>query len=425
MVNLFTMHLHDAGMEPEDVLRELSQRLAEDSSFQSAKILGCMCSAPDPLSASVFARFLEKNAGDPGLFPATRELEREVIALMGSLLAGERAEGSLVSGGTEANILALWAARRRAGRGRRQVILPESAHYSFDKAADLMDLELVKIPLDDRFQMDARLAAQALSPRSMAIVGVAGSTGLGAVDPIEELSRLAERHDLYLHVDAAFGGFVLPFLEEAGYPSRLFDFSLPGVSSITIDPHKMGRAPIPAGCLLFRDEGLARFAATSVSYLTGGEAEQRTLIGTRPGAAVAAVWAALHRLGRAGFVRVVREAMELTHWLAQEIGRIPGFAVVTEPVMNLIGLRSLDLGSRELASLLRERGWRVAVFEDFVRIAVMPHLSRTKLEPFLESLRAIAGQKGDVSSLALPSGRETAIMTPKGDGGTIGTKKDL
>jgi len=382
------MHLHDAGLEPEDILRELSLRLAEDSNFESGQILGCMYSSPDPLSASVFARFLAKNAGDPGLFPATRDLEREVVSLMGALLGSERAAGSLLSGGTEANILALWAARRRAGRARRQVILPESAHYSFDKAADLMDLELQKIPLDDRYQMDARLAAQAITPRTMAIVGVAGSTGLGSVDPIEELSRLAATHDIYLHVDAAFGGFVLPFLEEAGYPSRRFDFGLPGVCSITMDPHKMGRSPIPAGSLLFRDESLARYAATNVSYLTGGEAEQRTLVGTRPGASVAAVWAALHRFGRAGFVRIVREAMELTHWLSREIDLIPGFSLVAEPVMNLIGVRSARLSSHELASTLRVQGWGVAAFDGFVRIVVMPHLTRSKLAPFLEALRA-------------------------------------
>jgi len=384
------MHLNDAGLEPDDILRQLSLRLAEDSSFESGRILGCMCSAPDSLSAAIFARFLEKNAGDPGLFPATRDLEREVVSLLGSLLGNEQAAGSLLSGGTEANILALWAARRRAGRTRRQVILPESAHYSFDKAADLMDLELLKIPLDDCHQMDVRLAAQAVSARTMAIVGVAGSTGLGAVDPIEELAHLAEAHDLYLHIDAAFGGFVLPFLEEAGYPSRKFDFSLPGVSSITMDPHKMGRSPIPAGGLLFRDESLARYAATSVSYLTGGEAEQRTLLGTRPGASVAAVWAVLHRIGRTGFVRIVREAMELTHWLSREIGLIPGFAVVTEPVMNLLGVRAAHLESHDLASTLRARGWGVAAFDGFVRIVVMPHLSRSKLAPFLEVLRALA-----------------------------------
>ncbi len=384
------MHLHDVGLEPDEVLRELSHRLAEDSSFESGRILGCMCSPPDPLSASIFARYLEKNAGDPGLFPATRDLEREVISLLGSLLGSELAVGSLVSGGTEANILALWAARRRAGSKRRQVILPESAHYSFDKAADLMDLELLKIPLDERNQMDARLAAQAISSRTMAIVGVAGSTGLGAVDPIEELSRLADENDLYLHIDAAFGGFVLPFLEEAGYPSRRFDFSLPGVASITMDPHKMGRSPIPAGSLIFRDERLARYAATSVSYLTGGEAEQRTLIGTRPGASVAAVWAALHRLGRAGFVRIVGEAMELTHWLSREIGLIPGFTVVAPPVMNLLGVRAAHLESHELAAALRVGGWGVAAFDGFVRIAVMPHLTRSKLDPFLEALRGLA-----------------------------------
>lgn len=384
-----TMHLPEVGLPDSQIIDELSARLDSEPRFDSGEILGSMCSPPDPLAAALFERCLDRNAGDPDLFPGTRDIEQEVVSILGSLLGSDSASGSLLTGGTEANLVALWAAKRRDGGNRREVVLPESAHFSFDKAADLMGLTLRRIPLDDRYRMDARRAAAALSPSTLAIVAVAGSTALGAVDPIEELADLAVRNDLYLHVDAAFGGFVLPFLRAAGYPSPPFDFSLRGVSSITIDPHKMGRAPIPAGGLLFRDKHLAQYITTRVHYLTGGAADQRSLVGTRSGGAAAAVWASLHHLGRMGFVGIVRRAMELTSWLAAEIRHIPGYSIVTEPVLNILGLRSNRLSARELADALRARHFHVAVFEDFIRIVLMPHLSTTRLIPFLDALRVI------------------------------------
>lgn len=386
------MRLEQTGIPEESVLAALHERLAPEASFASGRILGCMCSDPDPIARRVFATYLEKNAGDPGLFHGTFEIEREAVSAIGDFLGAPAARGSLLTGGTEANILAMLSARRSAGRGKHEVILPESAHYSFDKAAELMDLELIKIPLDDRHQMRADSAERVLSRRTMAIVGVAGSTSLGAVDPIEELSDIAMRHDLYLHVDAAFGGFVLPFLEEAGYPTRKFDFSLPGVRSITADPHKMGRAGIPAGCLLFRDEESARLAETRVPYLSGGEANQATLAGTRSGAAGLAVWATLKHLGREGYVRIVHEAMAITYRLKERLAEIDGVEIVAEPQMNVLGLSMKGHSPRALADGLRVRGWAVAAFDRHIRLVVMPHVTGRQLLPFLEDLKGLAAR---------------------------------
>lgn len=383
------MQQNTESLTTESILAELGRRLSTDFSFRDGHILGSMCSYPDLIVPKVFAQFLEKNIGDPGLFPATVELEREVIHTIGAFLGKGDASGSILTGGTESNIVAMWAAKRRAGRSRRQVLLPETAHFSFDKAADLMDLELVRIPVDESYRVRLDLVEAAVSERTMAIVGMAGSTGLGTVDDLEALSGLAEREGIYLHVDAAFGGFVLPFLEEAGYFSPPFGFSLSGVSSITIDPHKMGRSAIPAGCLLFRDDELARFAETNVTYLAGGETNQRTLTGTRSGASVAAVWATLKRLGREGFVENVKRAMELTHWFAGEVRDRAGLAVVVDPTMNIVGVapRAGDLSS--LAERLRASGWAVSLFDGYLRVVVMPHVTRDHLTEFLAVLEGL------------------------------------
>lgn len=373
---------------PEQVFKELSALLSWDKSFLSGKIIGSMCSYPHPIAVQAYGKFIEKNIGDPGLFPATVELEKQVIQMLGSMMSAESPSGSVVTGGTEANILAMWTAKRLYKKKGRKVIVPVSAHFSFDKAADMLDLELVKIPLDKDFKVDIDKVKKAVTDDTIALLGIAGTTGLGVVDDIEALSALAVEKELYLHIDAAFGGFVLPFLKDAGYSAPAFDFSLPGVSSITIDPHKMGRSAIPAGCIIYRNEELAKTVEIPVGYLSGGESGQRTIVGTRSGAAIASVWAVFRHLGRQGYVKIVKECMERTMWLVSEVEKLDGFSVTTTPVTNVVGI-SPDRPASEVVEAVRKKGWSVSLFGDFMRVVMMPHTSRESLSEFLEDLKQV------------------------------------
>ncbi|PVX24569.1 MAG: tyrosine decarboxylase MfnA, partial [Candidatus Bathyarchaeum sp.] len=290
-----TKEMPKKGLPQNTIIKELEAKLQRDLTYSSGKILCSMCTNPHSFAKQIYQKYLEKNLGDPSLFPASAELEQETVAMLGSLLSNPQASGSIVSGGTEANIIALWAARNLAKKEQGEVIVPVSAHYSFDKASDLLNLKLVKVKLNSRFQMDVKAAEKAITSKTVAIVGVAGTTGLGVVDPIPELSEVASANNLYLHVDAAFGGFVLPFFKDLGYEPLDFDFSLPNVCSVTVDPHKMGLAPIPAGGILFRDASISEAISMKVPYLFG-ESKESTLLGTRSGASAVAVWALMKHL---------------------------------------------------------------------------------------------------------------------------------
>jgi tyrosine decarboxylase/aspartate 1-decarboxylase len=375
---------------PQNIIRKmLEAKLQRDLTYSSGKILCSMCTDPSSFAKQVYRKYLEKNLGDPSLFPASAELEQETIHMLGSLLSNPKASGSIVSGGTEANIIALWTARNLAKKDCSEVIVPVSAHYSFDKAADLLNLKLIKVKLNHRFQMDVKAAEEAITPRTVAIVGVAGTTGLGVVDPICELSEIALAHNIYFHVDAAFGGFVLPFLKEIGYKAIDFDFRLRGVCSITIDPHKMGLAPIPAGGILFRNAGMSEAIRTEVPYLAGGETEQPTILGTRSGASAVAVWALLKHLGRAGYRAVVGRCLRLTWKLVKEVQRIDGLDIVTEPTLNVVGIKSDTVDVRLIFQELRKRGWAVSLFPGFIRIVIMPHTKLSHIKNFIEDLKMI------------------------------------
>jgi tyrosine decarboxylase/aspartate 1-decarboxylase len=380
------------GLPEKTLLEELESRLEGDFTYSSGRIIGSMCTSPHPLARKVYLRFLDKNLGDSGLFPAVAEIEKETIEMLGTLLSNPEASGHIVTGGTEANVLALWTAKKLSRKTNCEVIAPASAHCSFDKATDLLGLKIVKARLNRRFQVDVAAVKKAVNPKTIAIVGIAGTTGLGAVDPVDELSELALEKNLYFHVDAAFGGFVLPFLKDLGYKVPNFDFAVPGVCSITVDPHKMGLAPIPAGGILFRSENLRKAVSWDIPYLSGGETEQATLVGTRPGASAIAVWTVMKHLGREGYRKIVRNCMRLTLKLADEIPKIRGLSMATEPTMNIVGLKSDVFDIRRIAEELRRRKWAVSLFPRHIRMVIMPHVREQHVQELLQDLNGIVNE---------------------------------
>ena len=146
--------------------------------------------------------------GDPGLFKGTKYIENEVIKSIGELLSISEPYGNIVTGGTEANIMAMRAARNHArkykGIKEGEIIIPDSAHFSFKKAADMMNLKIIEAKLDENYKIDVDSVKENISDNTVAIVAIAGTTELGLVDPIEELSEIAYENNIYFHVDAAF-----------------------------------------------------------------------------------------------------------------------------------------------------------------------------------------------------------------------------
>lgn len=362
----------------------LKKRLSGDHNFKGHTILGSMCSEPHRLAKRTYKRFLSTNVGDPGLFPNLKELEREYIRSLGELLNNSEAEGMVVSGGSEANILAMWTARTRAKENQREVIVPETSHFSFDKAANLLGLKLIKVPVDHKQRVNVTLVEKAINENTMAIVGIAGTTGTGMTDPIQELSDIAVKNSLYLHIDAAFGGFVLPFLEN----SKPFDFSLEGVSSITMDPHKMGRAVIQAGCIIYRNREIADSVQIPVSYLSGGKAVHNSILGTRSGASIASAWMIYNYLGFKGYKKIVDRAMNLTRWFSNEIRAIPELDLIVEPEINIVGICSSGkVDIKDILKEVRKMGWAVSQWPDYIRITMMPHVKKRSLKRFLRDLK--------------------------------------
>jgi len=376
----------------DEILKELDKFKNKDFSFESGRILGSMCTQPYPIAKEAYFKFLETNLGDPELFPGTKEIEFKLITFISDLLhAPKTGTGLIVSGGTEGNITAMWIAKQLTGK--KEVILPDSAHFSFQKIASLMDIKIVKVPLTKTYTMDTSKLEDKINENTAAILGIAGSTELGTVDPIPELSDICLDENIFLHIDAAFGGYVIPFLKELNYKVPDFDFQLKGVSSISIDAHKMGYSAIPLGTLLIRDRTWLDEISVDSPYISSKK--QAGIPGTRSGGPVAAAYAVSRYLGKEGYKKLVENCMNITHYTQEKLNDI-GLELVTKPAMNVLGVKLKKLS--EVVDKLSEYGWKVNKIDRLscIRIVIMPQITKEIIDEFIPVLRKVCGEVGEL-----------------------------
>jgi len=341
---------------------------AEPQDF--GRVLSSMCTEPHPAAREAAERFLATNPGDPETYEAVAELERDVVDALGTITGLDDPAGYVASGGTEANIQAVRVARNVTDTDAPNVVAPESVHFSFQKAAGVLDVDLRIAPADGDYRADVEAVRELVDDETALVVGVAGTTEYGRVDPIPALGSVADAADALLHVDAAWGGFALPFTDHE------WNFSHAPVDTMTVDPHKLGRAAIPAGGFLARDDSLLDALAVDTPYLesTG----QATLTGTRSGAGVASAAAAIEQLWPSGYREQYERSLANAEWLADALADC-GYDVVA-PELPLV---SADLPTTEFEAL-RDAGWKVArTGDDELRVVCMPHVTREMLEAFV------------------------------------------
>jgi tyrosine decarboxylase / aspartate 1-decarboxylase len=349
-------------------------QVAASQSFR--RVLSSMCTEPHPAARDAAERFLASNPGDPTTYPAVSALEDEAVSLLGEITGLSNPHGYVASGGTEANIQAVRAARNLAETDDPNVVAPESAHFSFQKAADVLGVELRLGAVDEDRRADPVAMAELVDDDTVLVVGIAGTTEYGRVDPIPTLSEIAHDADALFHVDAAWGGFVLPFTDHE------WNFEHAVVDIMGIDPHKMGQAAIPAGGFLAREKRVLDALAVETPYLES--TSQATLTGTRSGAGVASAWAAMDALWAEGYREQFRRSRANAEWIANSFDS-RGYDVV-EPVLPLV---AIDV-PRETVEALQDRGWRVSpTGSGELRIVCMPHVTRSILEEFVADLDAV------------------------------------
>jgi sphinganine-1-phosphate aldolase len=326
-------------------------------------------------------------------------MEDDIIAMGLSLFhAPDDAMGFFTTGGSESIISAVLACRdygrRRSGRAdkRGNIVLPYSAHPAFTKAARLMDIELRRIPVAVNYRADVAAMARAIDPDTLMLVGSAPCFSYGTIDPIADLGQLAQQRGLWLHVDACVGGYIAPFAAKAGYPVPAFDFAVQGVTSISADLHKFGFCPKPASTVFYRSTDRAACQPFEMDDWPGGKFTTATLVGTRPGGAVAGAWATLQGMGEQGYVSSARQIMELATAYRRGIEAI-GLTVIGEPDLSILCFTSNEFDMLRVGEVMATHGW----LPGLVREPRAMHLMLSMLhaparEDYLRDLRDAVAQ---------------------------------
>lgn len=384
-----------------------------------------------------------ENSAEAG-FDGPQAIENAVVRMVAGILGAKEIDGHFCSGGTDANIEGMWIGReylrkgspKGSGSPKIAVLVTRMVHYSVLKGARILSLgnigmkkcghcgaEHIAHPEENVFgsvqfvgmnengEMDPGLLEEKISElkregvSKFLIVLTAGTTALGSIDPIRKIAKVAsanlDKDSFYIHVDAAFGGFTVPFL---GGPSIGFD--IPEVQSMTVDAHKMGHLPYPGGIFLCR-KGLQEHICEKVEYVSGHRDD--TLVGSRPFFQVAIGYVLFRQMGISGHTKYVRACVDARDRLVRELARIanPKIHVVhASPYVNQLALeiigekdRTLDRITKD--NLIRRYFLRTDFFpgepsdsnscpRTVFKICVMPH-TFDYLDRFAEDLSSVVG----------------------------------
>jgi sphinganine-1-phosphate aldolase len=356
---------HEATLE---IVRKLAER--EAPRWQSGHVSGAVYHG-DPAHVDflnrVFALASQSNPLHVDVWPSAAKFESEIVRMTARMLGArpspasdaERIVGTVTSGGTESIVLAMKAYRDRArahGIRRPEIVAPASAHAAFDKAAELLRMTLVRVPVASDFRADVRAMRRKINRRTVVLVGSAPGYPHGVIDPIADLSALALARGIGFHVDACLGGFVLPFARLLGHPVPAFDFSLPGVTSMSADTHKYGYAAKGTSVVLYRGPELRRFQYFVNADWPGGLYFSPTLAGSRPGGLIAATWAAMVSTGERGYLDATTRILDTARSIVIGIEEIPELHVLGDPLW-VVAFASDNVDIYRVLDAMNKRGW--------------------------------------------------------------------
>jgi len=433
----FEVHhgLPERGRSRDEILAELrTMAEEEDAQWETGKCSGTMyCGDHDHYAflTEAFGLYAHVNALQRDMCPSATKFEAEIIAMVLDLMHGEAIEhstpaGLVTSGGTGSIAHAMLAYREHAqqerGITRPNVIKPETAHPAFDKACHLFGIELRHAPVDPGSTLvDVDWVADHIDGDTVALVGSACNYGYGTIDPITELSALALDHGVGLHVDSCLGGFILPFAEECGVEIPVFDFRVPGVTSISADTHKYGYALKGTSVLAFRDRALRNAQYFFLTDWSGGKYCSPGMDGSRSGGLLAATWASMVQLGREGYRRYARRIFETAATMQEAVRSHPELRIMGHPTF-LFSFTADEFDVYHVNDFMRRRGWRLngqqypnALHMAVTRPQTQPGVAATFATDLADAVAYAREHKDEAASSSAIYGGVAGGMTDEAD----------
>lgn len=401
----------------EEINQRVSDALAENVSYASGSVLGVPATyldeeefyADEPfLEGAPFLRTLIANPNHIGchtleeakaqtIFKGTQKLERRLIRLLAEEIfrgSAKQQDGYIATGGTEANIEALWIYRnyfRREFGAKNQeigVVYSMDTHYSIPKGCNILDIQNIILEVNEA---DRRINIPAFEAkieeavkngiRYFVVISNLSTTMFGSVDPIEPIASFFEKRNLEykLHVDGAFGGFIYPFTNA----NSEHHFANPRVNSISLDGHKMLQTPYGTGVFLIR-KGFMKYVTTDeAQYVPGLD---YTICGSRSGANAVVILMILHTYGPEGWKAKMKNLIARTDYLCEQLDRL-GVKYFREPGLNIVTIRA-EYISRELGNKYELVADSYEKQPKWYKIVVMSHVKTGYIDSFLAELKS-------------------------------------
>ena len=368
------MGLPTQGSPKDDVLEELASYKADDIAWESGQVMTNVFLATDEgrrVAEEAYTMYLWENGLDPTAIASLPRLEREVAAMASGHLGGdEHVVGSFTSGGTESCMLAVKTARDRARElqpeiTRPNIVIPVTGHPAFHKGCEYFGVEAIVTPVDPvTCRADVDALASAIDDQTILVVASACSFPHGSVDPIREIGAVTVARDVLFHVDGCIGGFLLPLWREMGADVTDFDFTVPGVTSMSMDFHKYALCAKGASIILYRDAELRRHQFFTYSDWPGYVVVNSTIQSSKSGGPIAAAWATLRHYGLDGYLGVAGALRAATERSMEIVASIDGLTIVGAPEISVYAIGSEAVDGEEVdifavAAAMEQRGWHM------------------------------------------------------------------
>jgi len=392
------------GLKKDEILEMMRNMYnAEKGKWADGWVSGAVYHGGDDhikMQNQVFSLFNITNPLHPDIWPSVMKFEAEVVSMTANLLNGgtQSVTGTITSGGTESIVLACKAhkewARKEKGITEPEIIACITAHAAVDKACEILGIRLVHVPMDpETCSVDPRVVHRHITSDTIMIYSSSPQYPHGIIDPIADLSKIAKRANVGLHVDCCLGGFVLPFAKKLGYDVPDFDFRLPGVTSMSCDTHKYGYATKGTSVILYRTPELRRYQYFTYPSWPGGLYVTPTIAGSRPGALSACTWASLVAMGEDGFNDCTRKIMDSALRIRKEAGSIDGIHVMGYPQAMVVAFGSKIFSIYSLADKMEHRGWALNSLQRPASVHICVTLPVTKnVDQFIKDLRECSAE---------------------------------
>jgi sphinganine-1-phosphate aldolase len=375
--------LPEKGVPGEQILAELRELRSADLPTHGGRLFAYVYDPAvdglDDLARAAYAISAHVNGLDPTAFPSLLAMENALVAAAARLLGGGGGTvGSVTGGGTESLILAVKAARDARPELRTpRLVIPSTAHAAFAKAAHYLRVALDVVPVGAGLRADPAATAAAIGPDTVLVAASAPSYAHGVVDPVPQIAAVAAERGVRCHVDACFGGWVLPYLRRLGADLPPFDLSVPGVTSISVDLHKYAYAPKGVSILLHRDEALRLPQYFAYAGWPGYTMINPIISSTRSGGPIAAALATLRSIGDAGYLDLAERTRSAVAALARAVTAVDGVRLFAPPETTVVCLAADGVDLFVLADELAARGWHTQPQMTYADLPPTIHLTVT------------------------------------------------